>query len=547
MRVRDLDERIAGPAVPPTVPSGMPLPAGVPPRDVPTGPPTGPWPLPGVGLTPPRPRRRTGRALTVLVAVCAVSALLAALHVPGEMLDRVAALRTGGDQRGVQVLLDRIGAALRDGDGPALAAMADPTDEALRARWGGLPARAGTVGAEALTLRAVTARAGASRRGTAPAGTVAGAAATDDTAPILLPAPDRPGYDRTVQVPVEFGYHLSSWDAGPVSTRLVLQIGRRGQAWWLVDDVAVDTSAVHPAPGSATAQPSPIEPWLRGEVDVVRRQRVMVIGEPERAAANAALADALEVATAAVTRVVSPASWTGSLVAYAPTDERVVASWFAQQAATDSHRTGSDPAAFAAEVRTLPGPAGGPERAAARLAVTPMLLAQADAGADLDSRAVAVLRHEVTHVALALEGDREPPTWMVEGVAEYVAHRAVRDGHVDDVAALSARGLPAATWKALGERTWTPRLIADPEKFYSGTGDQVGAAYTDAWLTCLFIAAQGGEKALFGLYRDAAAQPAGVAVDVAETAALSTSLGTDRDRLIRQSAQYAGALRTRFS
>jgi hypothetical protein len=495
--------------------------------------------LPGVGLTAPRRRRRPRRSALAVVAALAVGAVAAAGVGPGDVLDRVAALRAGADPHpGVDRLLDGIDAALRRGDGPALAALADPADAALRERWGGLPQRAAAVGASGLWL--------------------AGIPAADGAAAVLLVGPARPGYSRTLQVPVRLGYTLRPWDRAPVATRLTLQVGLRGRTWWLVDDVAADLSAPD-GRAAAAPRPAPIELWVRGTVDVVRRPHALVVGDPTRAAANAALADVLEAAAVRVRAVVRSPAWTGRVVAYAATDEQVLASWFDDHAATEGMGSSAgpdvgqvtDPAghsaggqvAFAAEVRTLAGP-GTAAPAAARLAVTPVLLERAAVDPE---RTAAVLRHETAHVALALDGRREPPAWLVEGVAEYAAYRRLRSGRVDAVAALDQRGLPGATWQALADGSWRPDLVADHDQFYAGSAARVSQAYTDAWLACLYIAAEHGERALFELYDAAASRGPEESVAIVESTALRDVLGLDRPALAQGTADYAVALRASFS
>ena len=512
--------------------------------------PTGPWPLPGVGLSPP-PRRGGGlrRRLAVLAAVAGAGLVAAGAAGPGprEVLDSVSAWRPGSAQArlaGVQGLLSRMDGALQAGDGAVLAEIADPADAALRERWGGLPQRARLVGARSLRLSQVEA---------APTDATMAGRGGVGTGPVLLPAPPRSGYSQTLAVPVDLGYRLPTWDTGAVRTRMTLQVGLRGGTWWLVDDVAANDQIA----GATPVWPAtPIEPWVRGEVDVVRREHVLVVGDPGRRSDNRRLAGALERAVHQVRSVVRPPRWNGHVVAYASTDARIVASWFGGRAATGPRHASTDSAAFAAEVRTLPGvsSAGRTEEAravAVRLAVTPMLLQRTAAtGSTDDPRADAVLRHEVTHVALALEGEVEPPTWVVEGVAEYTAYRARRDGRVDAMAALDRRGLSTATWAALSAGTWRPHLLERGEEFYRGSNAQVAQAYTDAWMTCLFIADEFGEPALFALHSAGAQGPAGGtdagATAGTEDAALRSVLGIDRRQLVRQTARYAATLRSRF-
>lgn len=498
-----------------------------------SGPPTAPWPVAAgdtLRIEHPPARRRlarwTGAGLAVTLGLGA-AALAGPVTLPGT-LDRflgggtASASSPASDTRGqVASLLTRLETALRTGDAAAIAALVDPANPALRERWTALPARARAVGATTLRL------------GLAP-GQLPAVRTTGLTA----------GYDRMIEIPVQFGYTLAGWDRGPVTTVIALRLARSASTWRLVDDS-----------GLAAAVPSagPLEPWVAGSVDVVITPTVMVIGDPGRHRDNQRLATTLVEAVRDVRSAVPVQGWNGKVVAYASTRPEIVASWFGGRAASEGRRAGADPAAFAAEVRTLAGqvptttrggeagPMAADRPAASRMAVTPFLLSRTDA------RARAVLRHEVTHVALTLDGEGQVPAWLVEGTAEYVAYRSVENGHVSGLGALDRRGLPTATWTQLRKRVWKPQLVADSAAFYTGTNAQVARHYTDAWLTCLYIAARHGENTLFQLYRAAASAPAGASSATTEADALRAVLGMDQAELRRQAAAYARTLRTNFS
>jgi len=459
-----------------------------------------------------------------------------------------------GAREAVADLIGRLDAAVRSGDQAAIAALTAPDAAsgavAPRQRWQGLAARAAAVGATGLRL-------------TLPPGPLPQPAASATV--VSVPA----GFEETLMVPVRLAYTLPGWDDAPVSTVISVPVGRTGTTWRLIEEG-------DSLPAEAA---TPVEPWVNRAVSVVRTPHVMVVGDPTRRTDNQRLAQALEKAVASVRAAVPTQRWNGRVVAYAATDERIVASWFGSRAAGEGGRASSDPAAFAAEVRTLSGqpgvaahgwtgtppaatagasarpsasgassgPAGAvaggvaPGPVAARMAVTPFLLRRTDA------RAQAVLRHEVTHVALALEGQGTVPTWLVEGTAEYTAYRAVESGTVRGLIALDRRGLPAASWEQLRSPGWRPTLVADGQRFYAGTNAQVARAYTDAWLTCLFIAAHYGETSLYSLYGAAAAQPSGQGVAVTEAAALRQVLRIDREALRRAASSYARGVRSRFT
>ncbi len=421
----------------------------------------------------------------------------------------------------IGALVQRLDSALESGDGAALASVVDPAAPALVAQWRSLPARAKALGATGLSL-------------TMPPG-----ALTDGGLAAASPGGTAPGYSEVVTVPVNLLYTLKGWDRSPVTSVLALRFGRQGKVWRVLADAAAPVATVPAA--------SPVEPWVRGSVGLARRTHVLVMGDPGPRSDNERLASSLEKAVSSVRSIVPTQRWNGRVVAYASTEPAIVASWFGTHAATEGHRASDDPAAFAAEVRTLAGqgvlPDAGGEAApvAARLAVTPFLLQRTDA------RAQAVLRHEVTHVALALEGTGDVPTWLVEGTAEFTAYRVLRGGTVSGVIALDRRGLPGPIWQQLRRNTWKPTLITEGADFYKGTNAEVATAYTDSWLTCLYIAAHYGEASLFRLYSAAAAAPPGQHPAVTEKAVLRSVLKTDRARLTRAVTEYARTLRSNFT
>lgn len=492
------------------------------PEPAPTEPPAGPG-----ALTPGGRRRRRSMLLAGAVAAAVTVgslAVLAPTRLPGlsGLLGRgpAASAAPSGDARTeITGVVDRLQSAVRAGDATAIAALIGPGDPALRARWTALPARARGVGAGALQFSLLA-----------------------GPFPAVRTSPVSAGFDRYVDLPVQFGYTLTGWDLRPVATVLALRFGRVGSSWRLVGDSAATAAA---QPTGVTAA-TPVEPWVTTTVSVARTAHALVVGDASRRADNQRLATELEQAVGAVRAALPSTHWNGQVVAYASTDPTIVASWFGARAAREGRRAGNDPAAFAAEVRTLTGQASpgsggaGAAPVAARLAVTPYLLTRRDA------RSKAVLRHEITHVALALEGQGAVPAWMVEGTAEYTAYRVSSGGRVNGVAALDRRGLPNPTWQQLQRRVWRPVLITPTTAFYTGTNSVVARNYTDAWLTCLYIAQHYGEARLFQLYTAAATSPSQDPAAV-ETAVLRSVLDVDQAELRRQVAAYARTLRTNFN
>lgn len=332
-------------------------------------------------------------------------------------------------------------------------------------------------------------------------------------------------------------YQLTGYDRTPVVDVVGLTLTHRDDGhWYLRSDSDID---------DRLALGGKFEPWSVGEVAVARSEHAIVIGDPQHKKQNARLAERLDDALTGVHQLWPVSSWNGRVVAYASTYQPFVAAWFGTQAATNRVVDPSGDATFEAKVRVL---SAGPVvsdfesfvPAAPRLVVTPYLLSRDD------SYTEAVLRHELTHVALALEGSSRPPAWLVEGVAEYTGFRKVRSGSVDGVGALARRGLRKEIWNQLKRGTWKPNLVATDSEFYDGSESGVDNAYTTAWLTCLYIADHYGEVKLQELYAEAARQPSGQGQKQSEAAVLKSALDLDRATLLEGTKAYAYDLRGSF-
>ena len=156
-----------------------------------------------------------------------------------------------------------------------------------------------------------------------------------------------------------------------------------------------------------------------------------------------------------------------------------------------------------------------------------------------------VLRHELTHMVTD-NLPAVPPTWLVEGAAEYTASRVSPHGRVDGVSSLQQRGLTQAQWRGLRNGTFRLVLRTQPDSFYAGTNGQVSDAYTSAWFTCLYIADHYGEATLRRLYDRAAEDAITDSLAAAETDSLAEVLHTTRAKLIRSASSYARGLRRHF-
>ncbi|WP_067699212.1 hypothetical protein [Nocardia jejuensis] len=108
----------------------------------------------------------------------------------------------------------------------------------------------------------------------------------------------------------------------------------------------------------------------------------------------------------------------------------------------------------------------------------------------------AVLRHELTHVATRAVTVDGSPQWMLEGFAEYAAHRGMQRPFAEVAPTLTTRAragdLPA---------DFPADALFDP------AGGQAAYAYEQAWAACAFLADQYGDPALVNLYRLMASGP----------------------------------------
>ncbi|WP_084505631.1 hypothetical protein [Nocardia harenae] len=227
----------------------------------------------------------------------------------------------------------------------------------------------------------------------------------------------------------------------------------------------------------------------------------LVVGHEERAADVAALAAELPAAVDAVTAV-----------------------WGEEWARTALLVVADSPAEFAGLIRAT-GPVS-PELAAAAIAdpfrpgTTPAgqrVVFSPDAGRRLGPDGLAtLLRHELTHVAARAVTSDAAPQWVLEGFADYTAHRA----------------RPAAFAATAPTLTAALRAGAGPADLPTDAdfrGRDAVQAYERAWSAQAYIADAFGEQAVPRLYRRLAAGPLDPA---AEDAALRAELGVGRAELV---------------
>lgn len=138
-----------------------------------------------------------------------------------------------------------------------------------------------------------------------------------------------------------------------------------------------------------------------------------------------------------------------------------------------------------------------------------------DAGSRLDPDHLrTVLRHELTHLATRAHTGASAPHWLVEGFADYAAHRGL--DHAFTEIAPTVRASARAG-----------RLPADLPGDPAFAGPAAVESYEQAWTICAFVAATHGEPRLLRLYR---ALAAGASAD--EDRVLREVLGTGRSDFV---------------
>lgn len=124
-----------------------------------------------------------------------------------------------------------------------------------------------------------------------------------------------------------------------------------------------------------------------------------------------------------------------------------------------------------------------------------------------------VLTHEVTHVATRAATGDQVPTWLVEGLADYVGYQGV-----DVPLAVAADELRREVRKGR-----VPEELPIDSDFTGGRKD-LAQTYEQSWLAVSLLARRYGRAALLRLYRDIGADVSNGAVDRAFRKDLRTTV-----------------------
>ncbi|MGW4243351.1 peptidase MA family metallohydrolase [Nocardia sp. NPDC004722] len=281
-----------------------------------------------------------------------------------------------------------------------------------------------------------------------------------------------------------------------------------GALLMLPNSVLPTLRAVVPSPDSGLAATDPQVPVVKRTMEYYGKpvaetvstgaDRVgVVLGHAAQSADIATLANELAAATGAVTALWGP-EWNQAPVV-------VVASSPAEFAAL-TRAVGDVPAEVAASTVVDPVRPGA-ELTGQRVVFGP------EAGRRLGADGLrSVLRHELTHMAtrkITVDGS---PLWMLEGAAEYTAHRGLHHP-VTQIA-------PTLTTRA---RTGDLPADLPADALFEPTSGQASLAYEQGWSACAFIADHYGDPKLVDLYHALASGPKDhAALDTAFRANLAT-------------------------
>lgn len=304
---------------------------------------------------------------------------------------------------------------------------------------------------------------------------------------VLAPAAARLG-GQVVIVHVELQYALAGVDPAPTGKQLWLTGVRRGSDWKLAADDDVANA------GGASWR----GPWDFGQLLVRRGAHSMVLTHPAHRQDGPVFADLIDKSLPTVTRVWGRDFNDQVAVLIPDTAEEFAA---VTGDAADSH----DLAAVAVADQVRPdGVVLG-----ARIVLNPTTLTRLDsAGRRL------LLSHELTHIAARSITSDQMPTWLIEGLADYV-------GNLDS-------GLPVsriATELAADVRAGrVPTALPTDAEFTSGS--RLPQAYEKSWLACQLIAERVGQAGLVRFYR-VVAEAARTDPDTAVVLGLRQVLRTD--------------------
>ena len=285
---------------------------------------------------------------------------------------------------------------------------------------------------------------------------------------------------------VTLRYRLAGFDRVPALRRQHLTFVERGGRPY----VASDEDPGHRADRDL---------WDTGPVAVARGARVLVLARPGPSGPLAALAAEADRAVRRVTGVWGP-GWAERVVLVVPQTQRELARLV--PGAGDLSQVA------ALETAELDRPGRGSHPVGDRVLINPPVFARLGA---LGRRVV--LTHEITHVASRAVTGAAVPTWLVEGLADYVGYQGV-----DVPLAVTARELR----RDVRAGRLPSRL--PPDAAYDGADPRLAQTYEKSWRAVSLLASRYGQGPLLRFYRRVGQGTGPGVVDSELRAELGTSL-----------------------
>lgn len=288
------------------------------------------------------------------------------------------------------------------------------------------------------------------------------------TAPVTDPTVTGPAARRlggsVVVVHVQLQYAFAVVDPAPTGKDLWLTAVRRGTSWRLAGDSDV----------AGAGGPSWQGPWDFGPLVARAGPHTLVLAHPAHAQDAITFQKLVERSVPVVTGVWGK-DWNDHVAVLIPDTAAEFAAVSGDGA--DSH----DLAAVA--VADSISPSG--TVLGARIVLNPTNLGRLDAfGRQL------VVQHELTHIASRAQTSNQMPTWLIEGLADYV-------GNLD-----SGRSIPASAPELAAEVRHGILPAALPTSAgFDGASNRLSQAYEESWLACRLIAARAGQQGLVRFYK----------------------------------------------
>lgn len=285
---------------------------------------------------------------------------------------------------------------------------------------------------------------------------------------------------------VTLRYAFTDFDRTPTRQRQGLTFVQRDGRWYIAadDDFAVT--------GHSTSR----ELWDGGPVLVARSEACLVLGHAAQAALVRALLSECDTAVPQVTAVWGRA-WARQVVVLVP-DTSAELSRLVPEAGDLSQIA----AVATAELVAGDHPVGD------RVLVNPATYLRLGA----TGRRV-VMAHEVTHVATREGTGPHVPTWLVEGLADYIGYTAA-----DVPVHVAAQELRAEVRAGR-----LPAALPHDRDFGAARPD-LAQIYEQSWLAVALLAKVYGEKGLLRFYRTVGADPSAGAIDRAMEQVLGTTV-----------------------